>query len=198
MSASLESANGTCLPMAQCTSKYALETVDPNKTEFPTSLVPGRVAGTNSLEIVVQHPAVKGRVVQSIVLNASNADCNYPGRYWFKGIDATTLATCRDVYTSAVPWPLAATACGMTRSENTTHVTFRGKGTVNYEDELPALDGVAVPPRQVASVVQFELLQPKTIRDITTQVVILDDPRILSAITRQVRTKQAKVSLSLV
>jgi hypothetical protein len=69
-----------CIEMSACTAKYALETIDPLKTEFPTSLVPGRVAGTNSLEIVVQHPAVKGRVVKSIVLNATNAACNYPGR----------------------------------------------------------------------------------------------------------------------
>lgn len=152
---------------------------------MPTSLVPGRVAGTNSLEIVVQHPAVKGRVVKSIVLNATNADCNYPGANWFHGLDPTSQAKCRDVYTSSIPWPIAASQCGMTRSENATHVTFGGIGVVNYEDVLPELDGQQLAPRQVRSIVQFSLVQPKIISDITTTVTTLDEPRLLSAITRQ-------------
>jgi hypothetical protein len=179
-----------CIEMSACTAKYALETIDPLKTEFPTSLVPGRVAGTNSLEIVVQHPAVKGRVVKSIVLNATNAACNYPGENWYHGVDAPTAmsaatATCRDVYTSSIPWPIAASQCGMARNENATHVWFDGVGVVNYDDLLPALDGVQLEPRQVRSIVQFRLVQPKVIADITTSVTTFDEPRLLSAITRQ-------------
>ena len=86
----LELSNQTCSELTSCTGNYALAVIDPLKTEMPTSLVPGRVAGTNSLEIVVQHPAVKGRVVKSIVLNATNADCNYPGANWFHGLDPTS------------------------------------------------------------------------------------------------------------
>ena len=45
------------------------------------------------------------------------------------------------------------------RSENTTHVTFTGHGTVFYEDSLGELDGIALGARQVSSVVRFELSQ---------------------------------------
>ena len=196
----MENATQSCIEVTQCTANYALETIDPLKTEFPTSLVPGRVAGTNSLEIVVQHPAVKGRVVRTIVLNATNAACNYPGDNWWHGVDATSQADCRDVYTSSIPWPVAASQCGMTRSENATHVTFNGVGVVNYEDLLPALDGVQLDPRQVRSIVQFSLVQPKIISDITTTVTTLDEPRLLSAITRQqydYQTRNATLALVL-
>ena len=47
----------------------------------------------------------------------------------------------------------------MIRSENTTHVTFTGHGTVFYEDSLGELDGIALGARQVSSVVRFELSQ---------------------------------------
>ena len=42
--------------------------------------------GTNAIELVVQHAAVAGRRVTAIVLDENNAECNYPGPYWTKGV----------------------------------------------------------------------------------------------------------------
>ena len=48
-----------------------------------------------------------------------------------------------------------------------------------------SLDGVSIGARQVASVVRFQLDQPKTITDIRTDVRLYDEPRLLGAVTRQ-------------
>ena len=133
-----------------------------------------------------------------------SADCNYPGPNWIKGTQANwadsdrkTAKVCRDTYISNIPW---ATDCGMVRSENATHVTFSGQGTVSYDDPLPSIDNVPVGNRQVSSVVKFALAQPKVIRDISTTVTILDEPRLLGAVTRQqfdLNTGLATLSIAL-
>lgn len=104
---------------------------------------------------------------------------------------------CRDTYISNIPW---ATECGMVRSENASHVTFTGQGTVFYDDPLPPIDGQPVGNREVSSVIKFALSQPKVIRDITTTVTILDEPRLLGAVTRQqfdLNTGLATLSIAL-
>lgn len=176
-----------CREINACSSQYYLTSVADTKTEAPISLEPGRVVGTNSIQIVVQHAAVLERMVTKITLNPANAACNYPGANWKKGVHSNWATdngrpVCRDTYISNIPW---TTDCGMTRSENATHVTFLGKGTVDYQDVLGSLDGVALGARNVSSVIQFSIAQPKVIRDISTQVRILDEPRLLGAVTRQ-------------
>ena len=176
-----------CNADTTCAAQYYLNVVDQTKTEAPISLEPGRVIGTNSIEIVVQHAAVLDRMVTKIELNPANAACNYPGANWKKGVQSgwasdNGRAICRDTYVSSIPW---ATDCNMARNENATHVWFLGKGTVFYDDSLGQLDGMSLGARKVSSVVQFAIYQPKVIRDISTQVRILDEPRLLGAITRQ-------------
>ena len=131
----------------------------------------------------------RGRRVTAIVLDENNAECNYPGPYWTKGVqpgwatrDADGAPVCRDTFASSIPW---TTDCGLVRSENATHVTFQGHGTVRYEDALGQLDGVSLGAREVASIVRFQIDQPKVIRDISTTVRIVDEPRLLGAVTRQ-------------
>ena len=186
-----DASGAKCIEVPQCSSQYYMRTVGNTETEAPVSLEPGRVVGTNSLQIVVQHAAVLDRVVKKITLSDKNADCNYPGKYWKKGTHANWAVTdnaadgskvCRDTYISDIPW---AQDCGMMRSENATHVTFLGKGLVTYEDPLGELDGIKLAPRVVSSVVQFSLSQPKVVRDISTVVRIIDEPRLLGAVTRQ-------------
>jgi hypothetical protein len=68
-SGAINNAAGTlCTPVTQCTAQWYLENVANLETEAPISLEPGKVVGTNSLNIVVQHAAVKGRKVTGIVL----------------------------------------------------------------------------------------------------------------------------------
>jgi len=187
-SAHLQQPDGSCSPNPTCASQYFLTNVKQLETEAPTSLEPGRVVGTNALEIVVQHASVLDRLVTKIELSADEPLCNYPGPHWTKGLQTNWAATesgadvCRDTYTSNIPWSID---CGLIRSENTTHVTFTGHGTVFYEDSLGELDGIALGARQVSSVVRFELSQPKVIRDISTSIQIFDEPRLLGAVTRQ-------------
>jgi hypothetical protein len=156
-------------------------------TEAPVSLDSDRQVGTNAIEIMVQHPAVLGRLVSSIVLNGSNPACNFPGANWRKGVQpdwATDGANqvCRDTYLSAVPW---TELCGLVRGENSTHVWFGGNATISYSDSLGSLDGIPLGSRQLSSTQQFTILQPKMIREISTQVRILDEPRLLGAVTSQ-------------
>ena len=66
----------------------------------------------------------------------ANAACNYPGANWKKGVHANWATAngqpvCRDTYISNIPW---TNDCAMVRQENATHVTFLGKGTVDYGD----------------------------------------------------------------
>lgn len=72
----------TCAPVERCTAQYYLENVANLETEAPISLEPGKVVGTNSLNIVVQHAAVKGRKVTAVVLgtNASESRARAPKR----------------------------------------------------------------------------------------------------------------------
>jgi hypothetical protein len=137
--------------------------------------------------------------------NFSFTECNYPGPNWKKGTQPnwakhnkkTDANVCRDIYISNIPW---ANDCGMVRKENDTHVTFTGQGTVSYDDPLPPIDGQPVGNRQVSSVIKFALAQPKVIRDITTTVTILDEPRLLGAVTRQqfdLNTGLATLSIAL-
>lgn len=63
-----DKAGTLCTPVTQCTAQWYLENVANLETEAPISLEPGKVVGTNSLNIVVQHAAVKGRKVTGIVL----------------------------------------------------------------------------------------------------------------------------------
>jgi hypothetical protein len=203
-SAHLQSDADACAPIATCAAQYLISTIDDSKTEAPISLEPGRVVGTNSIEIVVQHAAVRDRIVNRIVLNENNAACNYPGANWRKGVQsswaidsANNAPVCRDTYVSGIPW---TTDCGLVRGENATHVWFRGAGTVFYQDSLGTLDGVALGQRDVSSVVRFEIVQPRVIRDISTQVRILDEPRLLAAVTRQLfdlTTGNATLTLAL-
>ncbi len=178
----------TCAFNDVCAAQYQLTSIDLLKTEAPISLEPGRVVGTNALELVVQHPAVADRVVESIVLLDANPACNYPGPNWCKGLQ-TSWATlpsgarvCRDIYVSNIPWSVD---CGLKREENATHVCFGGAGLVNYNDSLGALDSIELGARKVSSVIRFALCQPKVISDISTVVRILDEPRLLGALTRQ-------------
>jgi hypothetical protein len=158
-----------------------------SRRQAPISLEPGRVVGTNSLEIIVQHAAVLDRIVTRIVLNESNAACNYPGANWRKGVQTNwaldnNRAVCRDTYVSNIPW---SEECALARNENATHVWFEGAGTVEYSDALGSLDGVALGTRHVASVIKIALYQPKMLRDISTAVRVFDEPRLLGAVTRQ-------------
>jgi hypothetical protein len=57
-----------CTAVPQCTAQFYLEKVENLETEAPISLEPGKVVGTNSLNLVVQHAAVKGRIVTAVVL----------------------------------------------------------------------------------------------------------------------------------
>merc|ERR1712232_915902 len=198
-SAHLQQPDGSCSPNPTCASQYFLTNVKQLETEAPTSLEPGRVVGTNALEIVVQHASVLDRLVTKIELSADEPLCDYPGPHWTKGLQPNWAATesgadvCRDTYTSNIPWSID---CGLIRSENTTHVTFTGHGTVFYEDSLGELDGIALGARQVSSVVRFELSQPKVIRDISTSIQIFDEPRLLGAVTRQLFDFQSGTSIA--
>jgi len=182
--------NGTaCAAHAQCSAQFFIDSVDALKTEAPISLVPSALVSNNALELIVQHAAVKGRVVTSIVLSGASAACNYPGPFWAKSVQPNWAAAvqngppiCRDVYVSRIPW---TTACGLVRTENATFVKLSGSGTVSYNDSLGSFDGVSLGARAVASVIRFEVLQPRVIRDITTKVRVYDDPRLLGAVTRQ-------------
>ena len=172
------------LVRCRSTNAFSLLTIDPNLTEYPPSLRADRTAGANTLAIQVLQGSSPSRVVTSIVLNASEPACNYPGPNWFHGVD-TTGATCVDVYVSAIPWLTASGVCNMTRHANETFISYRGAGTIFYSDALPAIDGYALPPRELASVVQFEVEQPTTLDVISTAVDIFNDPSLLSAITKQ-------------
>jgi hypothetical protein len=180
--------NGTnCNDVPMCAAQYYLSGVDALATAAPISLEPGRVVGTNSLEIIVQHAAVQNRIVTRIVFNESNVACNYPGANWRKGVQTNwaldnNQAVCRDTYVSSIPWD---EECALARHENATHVWFDGVGTVEYSDALGEIDGVALDTRQVASVIKIALYQPKMVRDITTAVRVYDEPRLLGAVTRQ-------------
>jgi diaminopimelate decarboxylase len=57
-----------CTEVKECTAQWYLENAANLETEAPISLEPGKVVGTNSLNLVVQHAAVKGRKVTGIVL----------------------------------------------------------------------------------------------------------------------------------
>lgn len=164
-----------------------------SQTEAPVSAVPGRVLGANSIELVVRHPAVVDRVMTSIVLDASRPACNYPGVNWRKGVmladvppasraDGQAATVCHDVYISSIPW---SEECGLQRGENATYVVFSGNATAAYDDALGSLDGVPLGVRKVSSVIRFAIAQPKVVRDISTQVQVLDEPRLLGAVTRQ-------------
>lgn len=177
----------SCNSISSCSSQYWLTAIDPTMTEAPVSLDADHQVGTNAIAIMVQHPAVLGRLVSSIVLNGSNPACNFPGAHWRKGVQsdwATDGANqvCRDTYLSAVPW---TELCGLVRGENSTHVWFGGNATVSYSDSLGSLDGIPLGSRQLSSTQQFTILQPKMIREISTQVRILDEPRLLGAVTSQ-------------
>jgi hypothetical protein len=186
-----DGSGSNCVEVPTCAAQYYLRDVQNSETEAPISLEPGRVVGTNTLQIVVQHAAVLGRTITKVTLAANNSDCNYPGPYWSKGTQTnwavsdkqTGAPVCRDTYISNVPWSIN---CGMTRNENETHVSFNGQGLVEFEEPLGSLDGMPLAPRLVASGVKFALVQPKVVRDIATTVRIIDDPRLLSAVTRQV------------
>jgi hypothetical protein len=177
----------SCNSVSTCAAQYWITMIDPTMTEAPISLDPDLDIGTNTIAIMVQHPAVQGRIVSSIVLNGTNAACNYPGVNWRKGVQ-TNWATdganqvCRDTYLSAVPW---TELCGLVRGENSTHIWFGGNATVAYSDALGTIDGIALGTRQLSSTQQFLILQPKMIRDITTQVRVLDEPRLLIAVSNQ-------------
>ena len=118
--------------------------------------------------------------------------------YWRKGVDTQADSYCSDVYVSAIPW---MTDCALERTQNSTHVTFAGTGKVFYKDTF-AFDGRNL-TREWSSVVRFELVQPRVIRDISTSVRVFDDPRLLSVVTRQAYSyktgvAQMRVVLSLV
>lgn len=166
--------------------------VSVSQTEAPVSAVPGRVLGSNSIELVVRHPAVLDRVMTGIVLHVNRSACNYPGVNWRKGVVlvapassqamAATPTVCHDVYISSIPW---TEDCGLQREENATHVVFSGNATAAYDDALGSLDGVPLGLRKVSSVIRFVIVQPKVVRDISTHVQVLDEPRLLGAVTRQ-------------
>jgi hypothetical protein len=181
---------GECAVDAQCASHFfnSGELLDPAMTKAPIAAVPGRVLGGNAIELVVEHPAVRDRVLTDIVVAENRTACNYPGPYWRKAVVTDALnesaTLCHYLYVSNIPW---AESCDLARDENATHVdvVFTGNVTVTYEDSLGEFDGVPLGSRSVASVVRFAVVQPKVIRDIATTVAILDEPRRLGAVTRQ-------------
>jgi len=194
---------GACVVDAECATHFfnggAL--LDPAMTQAPIAAVPGRVLGLNAIELVVEHPAVRDRVLTGIVIAENRTACNYPGPHWRKAVfrDAlnATATLCHDLYVSSIPW---SENCDLARDENATHVVFTGNVTVTYEDSLGEFDGVPLGARAVASVVRFAVVQPKVIRDIATTVAILDEPRLLGAVTRQTfdyKTNRATLTVAL-
>jgi hypothetical protein len=160
--------NGVCVEDRACAAQYLVSSVSGSRTEAAVSLAPELLLrGDGSVQIVVQHAAVLGRVVTGISVDSSNAGaCNYPqSPNWLKAVqsDWTTLpsgrAVCRDTYTARLPWP----ACRMLRADNASHVVFSGTATVAYTEPLGNLDGFDLGLREVSSVVRFSVVAPKTL-----------------------------------
>lgn len=194
-SSQVAGADNACAAVGRCgaASAWLVSELSATETEAMITMVPGQVVGTNAIEMYAYHGAVNGRTVEAIVVNPNVPACNYPGPNWSKGVDDSG-DTCFDVYRAVIPWTTAyqgggdmaaqlANACGMSREENATSVYFEGAATVKMA-EVFSFDG-ADTTRQIDSVIRFGLTQPRTITDITVTVTVLEDPRLLQAITEQ-------------
>lgn len=178
------SLSATCVEETTCSGTYALMTVNASLTEQAPYLLANQVVRDDTLEIVVKMGAVAGRLVTAITLNASEPLCNYPGLYWTKGVDVSETP-CSDAFVSSIPWALASSACGLTSMMNATTVALFGLANVVYSDVLPPLDGLELPPRELSSVVQFVIEQPRSLDGLTASVNTFNDPMLLGAVTQQ-------------
>jgi hypothetical protein len=161
-------ANGVCVEDRACAAQYLVRDVSGSRTEAAVSLAPELLLRDDgSVQFVVQHAAVLGRVVTGISVDSSNAAaCNYPqSANWLKAVqsDWTTLASgraiCRDTYTARLPWP----ACRLLRADNASHVVFSGTATVAFTEPLGSLDGFDLGLRELSSVVRFSVVAPKIV-----------------------------------